>query len=300
MKNKIFKGIMSALVTPLDENGKLRVDAVQKLIDWQLSKGINGFYICGGTGEGPVLGKHIRMEMAEVAVDVCRGRAKIIDHIGSINMDDVVELTEHANRIGVDALSSLPPNFYFHHSEEELIDYYKKISDHTDKPIIVYATGMLGGMDVCGLMEKLIHVPHIIGAKYTMPDYYLMHRLSELNGGDINIINGPDETLLCGLIMGADGGIGTTYNLIPDYYVHIYDAYKAGDIEEAKKWQFKANRIIEILIRRSSYGAIGAVKEALTFMGLDAGHAAAPSKPMLKENVGALMKELQTAGFEWS
>lgn len=98
---------------------------------------------------------------------------------------------------------------------------------------------MLGGMDVCGLMEKLIHVPHIIGAKYTMPDYYLMHRLSELNGGDINIINGPDETLLCGLIMGADGGIGTTYNLIPDYYVHIYDAYKAGDIEEAKSGSSK-------------------------------------------------------------
>ena len=102
-----------------------------------------------------------------------------------------------------------------------MIDYYKKISDHTDKPIIVYATGMLGGMDVCGLMEKLIHVSHIIGAKYTMPDYYLMHRLSELNGGDINIINGPDETLLCSLIMGADGSIGTTYNLIPDYYVSV-------------------------------------------------------------------------------
>ena len=299
MKNKLFKGIMSALVTPLDEQGRLNTEAVRKIIDWQLAKGVNGFYICGGTGEGPVLTKEVRKQMAEVTVDVCRGRAAVIDHIGAINMADVLELTEHASRIGVDALSSLPPNFYFRYSEEELIAYYKKIADSTDKPIIVYATGMLGGMDVCGLMEKLMNIPNVIGAKYTMPDYYLMHRISELNGGDINIINGPDETLLCGLIMGADGGIGTTYNLIPDYYVHVYDAYKAGDIEEAKKWQFKANRIIEILIRHSSYGAIGAVKEALTFMGLDAGHAAAPSKPMHKDDVGALMKELQTAGFEW-
>jgi len=299
MKNKLFKGIISALITPIDGQGKLNTAAVAKLIEWELSKGVNGFYICGGTGEGPVLSKNMRMHMAEAVMEVCKGRCVVIDHVGAINMDDAVDLAKHAAAIGVDALSSLPPNFYFHHSEEELIAYYAKLADCTDIPMIVYATGMLGSVDIYTLMKRLMTVPRIIGAKYTMSDYYVMHRLSELNGGDINIINGPDETLLCGLIMGADGGIGTTYNLIPDYYVKLYNAYSAGDLEEAQKWQFKANRIIEILIRRSSYGAIGAVKEALTFMGLDAGHAAAPTQPMDKDAVAALMNELRDAGFEW-
>ncbi len=299
MKNKLFKGIMPALVTPLDSSGNLNAKAVRKLVDWQLNKGVKGFYICGGTGEGPVLSKKVRIDMAESVMEACKDRCVVIDHIGSINMEETIELARHASSIGVDAISSLPPHFYFHYSQEELAAYYQRISDNSDKPIIVYATGMLGGIDVCGLMTRLMKIPHIIGAKYTLPDYYLMHRLAELNEGDINIINGPDETLLCGLIMGADGGIGTTYNLIPDYYVSLYDAFVANDMETARRWQFKAGKIIEILIRHSTYGAIGAVKEALTFMGLEAGHAASPSLPMAKDEIKALMQELRSAGFSW-
>jgi N-acetylneuraminate lyase len=295
-----FTGIMPALVTPFDERGNLKAHTVERLVDWNLSKGVDGFYICGGTGEGPVLSTKLRMEMAEATVASCKHRGKIIDHIGAIAMDDAIALTRHATEIGVDAISSLPPTYYFHYSKKEIVSYYRTIADCTDKPVIVYATSMMGTIDLYSLMQELMEIPNVIGAKFTLPDYFLMHRLTRLNGGDTTIINGPDETLLCGLAMGASGGIGTTYNIMPDYFVNLYSAFKAGDIDLARSWQAKVDRIIEILIRHSTYGAIGAVKETLNAMGFDAGHTAPPSFPLDKETVATMVAELEKAGLDLS
>jgi N-acetylneuraminate lyase len=300
MATSEFTGIMPALVTPFDAQGKLKTNTVEKLIDWHLSKGVNGFYICGGTGEGPVLNMKLRMEMAEAAVGSCKKRGKIIDHIGAINMEDAVALTKHATKIGVDAISSLPPTYYFHYSQKEIVSYYRTIADNTDKPVIVYATGMMGSLDICSLMRELMEIPNVIGAKFTLPDYFLMQRLTQLNERNITIINGPDETLLCGLVMGAAGGIGTTYNIMPDYFVNIYSAFRDGDIKKAQLWQEKADRIIEILIHYSTCGAIGAVKETLSAMGFDVGHTAPPSLPMNQNTAEQMIAELKTAGLELS
>jgi len=203
MDNILVKGILPALITPFYDNGKVKVDTVRQLVDWHLSEGVNGFYICGSTGEGPALRISTRMEMAEAVVESVKGRGIVIDHIGAPNIWDAIELTEHATKTGVDIISSLAPTYSFKYTEQELVDYYRRIAGHTNLPVLVYATQAMGIANFSGLMARLMEIPNVIGVKFSIRDYFEMRKTKEVNGGNINLINGPDETLLCGLVTGA-------------------------------------------------------------------------------------------------
>ncbi len=295
-----FTGTMPALITPFDENGRVRHKAVEGLIEWHLKAGSTGFYVCGSTGEGPALRASTRMEMLETVVDAVRGRGSVICHTGAPNIWDAVELTEHATRAGADAISSLAPTYSFKYTQDELVDYYKTLADHTDKAMLVYATAAIGVSSFAPLMARLLEIGPVIGVKFTIRDYFELRKTKEVNGGNINLINGPDETLICGLVMGADGGIGTTYNLMPDWYAKLYDAFQAGDIAAAQNYQFMANRVTEVLIRFSKFGAIRATKAALELKGFDVGRAVYPAGDLSKDERAALQKELEKLGIDFA
>lgn len=299
MSNIRFTGIMPALVTPFDAEGKIKKNTVRQLIDWQLQGGVKGFYICGSTGEGPALRPETRIEMAETVMDVIGGRGVVINHIGAPNMHDAIMLAKHATDAGVNAISSLAPTYSFPYTEDELVDYYKAISDATDKPVIVYATAAMGVDNFSGLMARLIEIPNVIGVKFTIRDYFEMRKTKEVNGGDVNLINGPDETLLCGLVMGADGGIGTTYNIMPEWYCKLYDAFRAGDIKTAQEYQYRCNRVTDVLIRSSKNGAIKATKAALDMMGFDVGPVAGPGRAFDKDQLAKLKADLSALGIQF-
>jgi len=297
MSNIRFKGIMPALITPFDENERLIAPTVQKLMDFQLSRGVHGFYVGGATGEGPVLPVKTRMELCECALEANRGRGDIIVHIGGPNFSDVKTLVEHATKAGVDGISAMAPNAYYPHTDRELIDYYKRIASLTDKPLLVYVTPLMLGNNLQAVFNELIAVDNIIGLKFTQYNYYLMTLLKMINGGDINIINGPDEMILCGLSMGAEGGIGSTYNLMPEKYVELYSAFCAGNIDAARAKQYEINRIIRVLLEFRGTGALCNVKMALKKMGFDVGECAFPLSNYDSETLDALGAELTAAGL---
>ncbi len=294
MSNIKFTGIMPAIVTPFDENQKLKEKAVREMMDWHFGNGSAGFYICGAMGEGLPLPKETRMNMAETAVDAAKGKGVIIDHIGAANMNDTLELVRHATKAGVDALSSLPPSHFYAYDADEFYGYYKMIADNTDLPVLVYAKGVFA--DLTGLIERVMEIPNVIGAKYTLADYYTFRQLKEINGGDINMLNGPDETLLCGLMMGADGGIGGTYNIMSDMYCKIYDAYKAGDINAAQDVQYKVNHIIKIMLK---YGVVRSGKAVLRMKGFDAGYPVLPQRRLSQDELDKMKSEMTAAGLEF-
>lgn len=297
MKNVLFKGIMPALVTPFSEEGRIKDKTVRKLMDMQLSQGVQGFYICGSTGEGPVIAAKTRMDMAETVMEAINGRGVVIDHIGSANIQETFDLAKHAERVGVDAISSVAPNFYFNYTEDEIVDYYRRISDTTDKPMIVYATDMIKSPDITRLIGKLIRIPSVIGVKFTRKNYYEMRKIKELNGGDINVINGPDETLICGLAMGADAGIGSTYNLMPGWFCSLYKNFISGNIQAAREYQYKIDKVISVLLKYGTNGVINSVKCALELMGYDIGYAAFPAKRFSPSEKESLKAELTAAGY---
>lgn len=292
--NVKFTGVMSALVSCVDEDGKVYEQDMRRLMEWQLAAGLQGFYLCGGTGEGPVLQKETRMRIAEIAKDAVGDRAKLIAHVGAIDLKTAVELARHAGEIGLDAVSSVPP-FFFHYGEKEIADYYRALADASGLPLLMYASPLSGIQITWDMVDRLMDIPGMIGLKWTSYDYFTMHRIRELRGGNINVINGPDECLLCGLTMGADGGIGATYNLMPKLFAEIYDNYRAGNLEAAQKAQFKANKLIEILLK---FGVVTGIKDALRMIGYECGYQVYPQKRFSEEEQKAFRAALHAIHFE--
>ena len=292
--NVRFTGVMSALVSCIDENEQVKEDAMRRLMAWHLKEGFTGFYLTGGTGEGPVLQKETRKRIAEIARDAAGGRAKLIAHVGAIDLSTARELARHAGDIGLDAISSVPP-FFFHYGEKEIRDYYAALSDASGLPVLMYASPLSGVSITWDMVDRLMDVPGMIGLKWTSYDYFTMHRIKSLRNGNINVINGPDECLLCGLAMGADGGIGATYNVMPRLFADIYRSFRAGDLAAAQSAQFKANRLIEILIR---FGVVCSIKEILSMIGYDCGYQVYPQKRFASEEREALRQALRGIHFE--
>lgn len=294
--NVLFKGIKSALVSCIDDNGNVYEDDMRRLMKWHLKEGFTGFYICGGTGEGPVLQKETRKRIAEIAVDEVKGTgAHIINHVGAIDLKTAVELAEHAAEVGCDAISSVPP-FFFHYGEKEIFRYYDALAKASGLPVLMYASPLSGTTITPAMIDRLMkQIPQLIGLKWTSPDYYTMHRITELNGGNINVINGPDETLLLGLTMGAQGGIGATYNVMPKLFQQIYELYNQDKVHEARPVQFKANKLIDILLE---HGVETGVKQILCDLGYNAGYAVYPSKRFEAEELEVFRKKLVDIHFE--
>ena len=293
MNNKRFRGIMPALPTAINQDSSFRPDAAEKLMNHLLKAPIRGFYINGGTGEGPVLPEKTRMENAELAVSVVHGRGVIINQIGAPDTQSAFALAEHAAKIGCDAISSLIPSYYFHYPVGRILDYFREIARISGLPVLVYANNLMT-VEPYDFMRRVMEIPGVIGLKYTMPDYYQLQRISMLCEGDINVINGPDQTLLCGLAMGADGGIGTTYNLMPDRFCALYDAFRAGDIRRAQELQFSVNHVIAAL---RPYTSIPAVKAFFAMRGIDVGNTAYPGRVLTEEERTAFRAALEENGI---
>ena len=293
-ENVKFSGVMSALVSCIDDQGNVKEDSMKRLMNWHMDAGLGGFYLCGGTGEGPVLQMETRMRIAEVAKETARPGTKLIAHVGAIDLTTAKKLARHAGEIGMDAISSVPP-FFFHYGEKEIADYYRALADASGLPVLMYASPLSGVNITWDMVDRLMDIPGMIGLKWTSYDYFTMHRIKSLRGGNINVINGPDECLLCGLTMGADGGIGATYNVMPKLFADIYFSYQDGDMETARAAQFKANKLIEILLK---FGVVCGIKDMLGMIGYDCGEQVYPQKRFTEEERAAFRAALKAIRYE--
>lgn len=290
----LFTGIKTALLSCLDEQERLKEDVMRRLINWHLDEGFNGFYLTGSTGEGPILQKNTRKEVVELVMDEAGSRSDVIVHVGAIDLITATELAKHAGQVGAAGISSVAP-FFFHYGKEQIIDYYKALADASGLPILMYAspwTDVPSYDLVKGVMDA---VPSVIGLKWTNYDFYTMHRIKELRNGTANVIGGADECLLCALAMGADGGIGSTYHVMPRLFVDIYEKFKAGDIAGAQQAQFKANKLIEVLLK---FGVGVGIRDILQMMGYDVGDARYPQKRFTDEERQAFRAAVKNLNFE--
>ena len=295
MSNILFHGILPALVSPLNEDGTLRRAAVKPLVDYLIDAGVSGFYICGATGEGVVMQPEARMEMCEATMEACAGRVKVIDHIGAVDLITAEKLARHAASCGVDAISSVPP-FFYGYDDDGIFNYYNALSEAAGIPLLMYACPLSGVPVTLKMVERLMSIPNMVGLKWTNPNYYEMHRICKLCGGDINVINGPDETLIAGLTMGAHAGIGSTYNIMPRTIVAVYNAFAANDLAAGRAAQYKADTLVEVMLR---HGGIPALKKILQLNGFDVGECTYPLKALNDAETAALKADLDAIGYDW-
>ncbi len=297
MKNIKFEGIMPAIITPFDEDNKtINVQAAKDVIDWQLGQGADGFYVLGATGEGVLMGREEREVMCEAAVKHTAGRKPIICHIASINFLEAVELAKHAEKVGADALAAVPP-FYFGYSDEQIFNYYKKLAGSVNIPVIIYYHPAAQANMRPELIAKIFEIDNITGVKWSSGDYYSMLRLKDMTHGEMNIINGPDETLLLGLTSGADAGVGATYNCMLPEYIRLYKAFKAGDLDKAREHQFNVNRVIGVMLK---YGVIPSAKAGVEMQGIKVGDAKFPMPAFDAETRANFERDMKAAGIPFA
>lgn len=186
-----FTGMMPALVTSFTSDGcEIDVDALERLIDMNIQKGVSGFYVGGSTGEAFLMSMEEQKQFLELVVKQVAHRVKVIAHVGSISTCQAVELAAHAQQWGADAVSAVPP-FYYSFSGEERLGYYKDIVSSTTLPMFVYHVTALTGVSMDSVeFDRLLHLPGIAGMKFTAYDSYHMQRLIE-GYKDLTIINGP-------------------------------------------------------------------------------------------------------------
>ena len=292
-----FKGIMPALITPLNEDGKtVNEESARGLIEYLINQGADGFYVLGSTGEGLVLDESERMKMLEISVDQVKGRKPIICHTAAMTFSEAVRLSKHAEKVGADALSAIPPIF-FHYRDEDIYNYYKSLAGSTNLPFVMYNHPSANGGMSAETVAKIFEIDNITGVKWTVNNYYEMMRLKDITNGEINIINGPDEMLISGLAAGADAGIGTTYNVMLPQYLKIYKYFTEGNVEEARKIQYKVNRVIKCMAKNE---VISAVKSMCSLLGFPAGEATYPLRNMQGDGISELQSELSELGWPFT
>ncbi|MBR4059893.1 MAG: dihydrodipicolinate synthase family protein [Lachnospiraceae bacterium] len=265
-----LKGVYSALFTIYDEELNVKKGAVHKLMKYHQENGLQGFYVGGNSGEGMVLPVKTRMDMLEAVMEEKKD-STIISHIGAATLQDATELLKHADKCGVDVISSQIPVCIPAYNDDEIVEYYRYLSSMTDKPLLAYINGLIKG-DVYDVAGQIMDIPNMIGVKMTIPNYYYFERLKTMNP-DMVLLNGPDESLLAGLVMGADGGIGTSYNILPDTVADIYNYFVQGDMDKALVAQKKLNTLIASVAGKN----IGHWKFFLELIGFDMGYTVAPA-----------------------
>jgi N-acetylneuraminate lyase len=290
-----FRGIWPALVTPLTLRGEVDTQAAQRLIEAVIATGIGGLYVCGGTGEGVLLSGEARRRMAQCAVDAVAGRVPVMVHVGAITTQEAVELTEHANRIGADAVSAIPP-FYYSYAFEAILAHYRAIAQASVAPVYIYY--IPGSTGIAVSPEQLLEIcaiEGIAGLKYTSQDLYFLSRLLAMRDPDaVNVLSGPDELFLPCLALGVEGAIGTTYNFMPRTYLDIYHGHLAGEAELARSLQMAASDVIAVMLR---YGVIPATKALLKMLGHDVGYGVPPMPPIEGPGAEALEADLRAGGL---
>ena len=282
-----FKGIFTALLTPFDDNNKINVKALEALVKHNVNMGADGFYVCGSTAEAFLLTTEERKQVMEI-VKATAPEKTLIAHIGSISEDEAHTLADCANSLGYDAISSVAP-FYYKFGFNEIKDYYFRLAESSSIPMLVYHFPAFSGVNM-GVPEigKFLSDDKFIGMKFTSNDFFMLERCKAAYPDKV-IYNGYDEMFLCGLSMGADGGVGSTYNFMADKFVKIRALFAENRIAEAQAIQTEVNRIIAVLCK---VGVMQAEKEVLNQIGMDFGSCRKPFSVPTEEDRELIAKEI--------
>ncbi len=269
-------GIYPALLTPFTASNEVNHDVLGQLVEYNVQKGVDGFYVGGSTAEAFLLTEQERLSIYETVANKVAGRARLIAHVGAVSTDEALRYAMRAKALGYDAISAVAP-FYYGFSFAEIKQYYHTLTEKSETPMVMYNIPATSGVKLttAQICEILSH-PSIIGVKHTSNDFFALERVKSAYLDKV-IFNGYDEMLLSGLAMGADGGIGSTYNYMAEKFIAIKALCDEGRFAEALPIQREANRIITILFE---VGGMQMNKEVLCQMGFDFGTPRTPFSPL--------------------
>ncbi len=233
-----LEGSMVALVTPF-KDGKVDEQAYTELINWHVESGTDAIVPCGTTGESATLNVEEHGRVIEVAVNAAAGRIPFIAGTGANSTAEAIELTRHAEKVGADASLQVCP-YYNKPMQDGVYEHFKKIAANTSLPLVLYNIQSRTGINILPeTLARLAEIDNIVAVKEASGSLSQMSEIIRLCGDKLTVISGDDPLTLPLMSVGGRGGISVSANVAPADNAALWDAWKAGNLEEARKIHYK-------------------------------------------------------------
>ena len=290
----MFEGSFVALVTPFKDDESLDEAKLKELIEFQIDGGTHGIVPCGTTGESPSLSEEEHDRVIELTVETVNGRVPIIAGTGSNSTARTLRATEHAAHAGADAALIVTP-YYNKPNQQGLYAHYMKIADSVNIPIIIYNVPGRCGTDILSdTVAQLADHPNIVGLKEATGELKRASELVSMCPDDFVVLSGDDINTLPILSVGGKGVISVVANVAPADIAETCNAFKAGNIELARKLHYKTMQLaVDLFIETNPIPA----KTALMLMGKLNGKLRLPLAPLTPANQETLRQTLKDAGL---
>ncbi|MBY0098351.1 N-acetylneuraminate lyase [Mesobacillus maritimus] len=277
-----MKGIFTALMCSFDEKGQVNEKGLREIVRHNLDVSkVDGLYVNGSSGENFLISTEQKKQIFEIVKDEVGDQVKLIAQVGSLNIDEAVELAQFVTDLKYDAISAVTP-FYYKFDFAEIKDYYNTILENVDNQMIIYSIPALTGVSMdLQQFGELFENEKIIGVKFTAPDFFLLERIRHAFPDKL-IYSGFDEMLLSASVLNIDGAIGSTFNVNGQRAKQIFEFAQDGRIEEAREIQKVTNDLIAEILENGLYQTI---KEMLKTQGVDAGFCRKPMKTLQEDKV---------------
>lgn len=295
MKNTIFTGAATAIVTPLNEQG-VDYESFARLIDWQIDEGIDAIVVAGTTGEGSTLTDEEHKAVIKFCVKKVAGRVPVIAGTGSNDIAYAVSLTKYACEVGADAMLLVTP-YYNKATQNGLIKSFTAVADASTKPCILYNVPSRTGCNIkpetCAVLAK--H-PNIVAIKEASGDISQVAEISRLCGDNLDIYSGNDDQIIPVMSLGGKGVISVLSNLLPRETSAMCHSFLNGDVKNARDMQLKYLPLISSLF--CEVNPIP-VKAAVSAMGYGDNYLRLPLTPMEKSHEEKLIANMRNSGVKF-
>lgn len=294
MKNTIFTGMATAIVTPMHTDGSIDYEALGRFVEFQIDSGINGLVVMGTTGENATIEPEDQKKVIAYTVEKVAGRVPVIAGTGTNNTEHVLHNTRNACQVGADAVLVVTP-YYNKATQNGLVTHFTAVADESTLPVILYN---VPGRTGCNLLPKTVaklsEHPNIAAIKEATGSLAQMIEIMHLCGDKIDVYSGEDGLTVPMMAMGAKGTISVLSNVAPRQSVAMTDACLRGDYAAAAKMQCDLLPLINALF--SEVNPIPA-KAATAAMGFGADALRLPLTSMEEQNRAVLFAEMRKLGI---
>lgn len=293
------EGLIAAPLTAFHPDGTVNLEIIPSYVAFLQSNGITGVFVNGTTGEGFSLSIEDRMAIAEQWVKAASSPFIVIVHVSHTCQGSAAEMARHAARIGARGVGEMGPIVYRPNSVEGLADHAAQTAAEVPElDYYYYHIPSISG--ICFPMTDFLsaatsRIPNLAGIKYSHDDLVDYALCREFEAGRYDMLYGRDELLLCALVLGCRGAVGSTYNIMAPLYARLRHALDAGRLDEAGQWQGLSMKVVRLLAETKSFNA--ALKAVMKKLGLDLGGVHSPSMNIEGATVIRLLDGLKALGF---
>ena len=288
------KGIIPAMITPMNDSEEIDEAGMRELINYLIDSGVHGIFICGSQGESYALTEEEKKRIINIVVDEVNGRIPVYAGTGATTTKASIRLSKYAEDAGADAVTIVTP-YFIKPSQDELYMHYRRIAESIDIPVLIYNNPGRTGVNLeAETVRRLAEIDNIVGIKDSSGDLTLTAQYIMECPKEFAVLAGRDSLILATLLYGGKGAVAATANVAPKLVVGIYESFIQGDLERARKLQFKLLPL-RLAFNLGTFPAV--VKEAMNILKRPSGPARSPVSSLPEDKRERLKSILKGIGL---